>query len=43
MLALLGYRSLGELADATVPPAIRLGRPLDLGEPLGEHELLEEL
>jgi len=43
MLALLGYRSLDELADATVPEGIRLRRPLDLGEPLGEHELLEEL
>ena len=43
MLALLGYRTLGELADATVPEAIRLRRPLELGEPLGEHELLEEL
>ena len=43
MLALLGYESLGALADATVPPTIRLARPLELGEPLGEHELLEEL
>ncbi len=43
MLALLGYRTLAELADATVPPAIRLGKKLELGEPLGEHELLEEL
>ena len=43
MLALLGYRSLAELADATVPEGIRLRRPLELGEPLGEHELLEEL
>ena len=34
---------LDELADATVPEAIRLRRPLDLGEPLGEHDLLEEL
>ncbi len=43
MLATLGYTSLAELTDATVPEAIRLRRPLDLGEPLGEHELLEEL
>jgi len=43
MLAALGYHSLDELADATVPAAIRLKRPLQLGEPLGEHELLEEL
>ncbi len=45
MLAALGYASLEELAAATVPPAIRLPKPLDLGErlPFGEHELLEEL
>jgi len=43
MLALLGYKSLDELADATVPTAIRLKKPLALGEPLGEHELLEEM
>jgi glycine dehydrogenase len=43
MLALLGYKSLDELANATVPPAIRLKKPLALGEPLGEHELLEEM
>ena len=43
MLAALGYRSLAELADATVPAAIRLKKPLSLAEPLGEHELIEEL
>jgi glycine dehydrogenase len=45
MLAVLGYKSLDELADATVPAAIRLNKPLELGErlPLSEHELLEEL
>jgi glycine dehydrogenase len=43
MLAALGYRSLDELAAATVPPAIALTRLLNLGEPLGEHELIEEL
>jgi glycine dehydrogenase len=43
MLAALGYRSLDELADATVPAAIRLKQPLALAEPLGEHALLEEL
>src|SRR5690606_9222645 len=43
MLALLGYKSLDELADATVPPGIRLKKPLALGEPLGEHELVEEM
>ncbi|KAB2898997.1 MAG: glycine dehydrogenase (aminomethyl-transferring), partial [Kofleriaceae bacterium] len=43
MLAALGLQSLDELADQTVPADIRLGRPLDLGPALTEHELLEEL
>src|SRR3954471_18079971 len=45
MLAALGYQSLDELATAVVPGAIRLAKPLALGErlPLGEHELLEEM
>ena len=43
MLAALGYKSLDELASATVPAAIRLKKPLQLGDPLGEHELIEEL
>ncbi len=45
MLAALGYASLDALADATVPAAIRLAKPLQLGErlPLGERELIEEL
>ncbi len=43
MLAALGYQSLAELADATLPTGIRLVKPLALGEPLGEHELIEEL
>jgi glycine dehydrogenase len=45
MLALLGYRSLDQLVDATVPAGIRLKQLLQLGDrlPLAEHELLEEL
>ncbi|MGE0872160.1 MAG: aminomethyl-transferring glycine dehydrogenase [Kofleriaceae bacterium] len=45
MLAELGYKSLDELATATVPSAIRLKKPLALGDrlPLGEHELIEEM
>ena len=43
MLATLGLGSLAELADATVPASIRLGRPLELGPALTEHRLLEEL
>jgi glycine dehydrogenase len=43
MLHALGYKTLEELASATVPAAIRLKQPLQLGEPLGEHALIEEL
>ncbi len=43
MLGLLGYRSLDELAAATVPTSIRLKQPLDLGRPRGEHELIRAL
>src|SRR5215213_5026054 len=43
MLAALGYKSLDELAAATVPAQIRLKKPLALGDPLGEHELVEEM
>ncbi|MFT3699387.1 MAG: aminomethyl-transferring glycine dehydrogenase [Kofleriaceae bacterium] len=43
MLQELGYKSLEELTAATVPAAIRLQKPLDLGEAFAEHELLEQL
>jgi glycine dehydrogenase len=43
MLRLLGYDSLESLSDAAVPAAIRLKKPLKLGPPRGEHELLNEL
>jgi glycine dehydrogenase len=43
MLATIGYDSLGALVAATVPHAIRMRRPLEIGEPRGEFELLEEL
>jgi glycine dehydrogenase len=43
MLKTLGYASLEELADAVVPPAIRLQRPLDLPAPQGESEALAAL
>ena len=43
MLELLGYQSLEELAKATIPASIRLKRPLQLGEPLAEAELLEAM
>jgi glycine dehydrogenase len=43
MLATLGYDSLDALIDATVPATIRLAKPLELGPPRGERELLAEL
>jgi len=43
MLELLGYASLDDLADAVVPPAIRLRRPLELPAAKGEREALEAL
>jgi glycine dehydrogenase len=43
MLAELGYTTLEELASATVPKAIRLAKPLSLGAPVAEHDLLEAL
>src|SRR5271154_3571379 len=43
MLELVGYDSLEALVAATVPQAIRLRRPLDIGQPRGEFELLEHL
>jgi glycine dehydrogenase len=43
MLELIGFDSLEALVAATVPHAIRMRRPLNIGEPRGEFELLEEL
>ena len=43
MLELIGYDSLEALVAATVPVAIRMCRPLNIGEPRGEFELLQEL
>jgi glycine dehydrogenase len=43
MLETLGYGSLDELIDATVPASIRLRRPLMLGPERSEYELLNEL
>ncbi|HWK89296.1 MAG TPA: hypothetical protein VNP72_04850, partial [Longimicrobium sp.] len=43
MLAALGYGSLDELVDATIPESIRLERPLALGPERSEFELLGEL
>jgi glycine dehydrogenase len=43
MLETIGAASLDQLIEQTVPASIRLNRPLNLGEPCGEHELLLEL
>ncbi|OQZ05878.1 MAG: glycine dehydrogenase (aminomethyl-transferring), partial [Planctomycetes bacterium UTPLA1] len=43
MLTLIGCASLDALVDETVPASIRLKKPLALGGPRGEHELLNEL
>jgi glycine cleavage system P protein (glycine dehydrogenase) len=43
MLALIGCASLDGLIDQTVPADIRLGRPLKLDGPGGEHETLQRL
>ena len=43
MLAQLGFDSLGQLIDQVVPAQIRMQRPLNLGTPRGEHELLQDL
>jgi len=43
MLDLLGYKSLDQLADAVVPPALRLRRLLDLPAARGERAAHESL
>ncbi|HEX6370257.1 MAG TPA: hypothetical protein VF006_15160, partial [Longimicrobium sp.] len=43
MLEAVGYGSLDELVDATIPRSIRLDRPLALGPERSEYELLREL
>ena len=43
MLETLGVSSLAELMDQTIPPAIRLKKPLSLTEPRSESEVLAEL
>ena len=43
MLGVVGVSSLDELADATVPAAIRMENSLDLPEALAEYELLQRV
>ncbi len=43
MLGELGYASLDAFTDAVVPEGIRVRKPMALGHPRAEHELLNEL
>src|SRR5688572_32892449 len=43
MLSALGYGSLDEFIDATIPETIRARRPLGIGKPRTEHDVLREI
>ncbi len=43
MLRTIGVESLDQLIDETIPENIRLKKPLDLPEPMGEFEFLNEI
>lgn len=43
MLKAIGVSSLDQLIDETIPAHIRLKKPMDIGEPLTEQEVLAEL
>jgi len=43
MLEVVGCDSLDALCNATIPASIRVEKPLDLGRPRGEAELIDEL
>ncbi|XP_045619185.2 glycine dehydrogenase (decarboxylating), mitochondrial [Procambarus clarkii] len=43
MLALLGYESLDSLTDTAVPENIRLGRDLNVNQPVGEHSIIARI
>jgi len=43
MLRTIGCASLDELADQTVPEAIRMRKPLSIDAPKGEHELIADM
>jgi glycine dehydrogenase len=43
MLLALGYSSLDEFIDATIPETIRARRALGIGEPRTEHDVLNEI
>jgi hypothetical protein len=43
MLDKLGFSSLDELMDSTIPPAIRLAKPLQMDPPMSESQALSSL
>lgn len=43
MLDVVGYKTLDDLIDATVPQSIRLKKSLQLDEPLSESQALQKL
>jgi glycine dehydrogenase len=43
MLAALGYATLDEFIDATIPETIRARKPLGIGQPRTEHDVLNEI
>ena len=43
MLTALGYSSLDEFIEATIPETIRARRPLGIGQPRTEHDVLNEI
>src|SRR6186997_1740881 len=43
MLSALGYSTLDEFIDATIPETIRAKRPLGIGQPRTEHDVLNEI
>jgi glycine dehydrogenase subunit 1 len=43
MLAAIGVSSVQEIFDRQIPPAVRLGRPLELPDGMGEQDVYEHL
>ncbi|HZI29491.1 MAG TPA: aminomethyl-transferring glycine dehydrogenase [Gemmatimonadaceae bacterium] len=43
MLSVLGYSTIDEFIEATVPETIRARRPLGIGQPRTEHDVLDEI
>ena len=43
MLSALGYSTLDEFIDATIPGTIRARQPLGIGQPRTEHDVLNEI